>query len=136
MKPSEISVKTERYIELNIKREFKSNESAGSVATSEIAEKSWIEEKQILINKIVSLKTETQSNTLNLKSTKDQLEKVNHELKTKNEIHSKQVNYLEKELSAFEKMKSENEKRIPEFTKKKKIDTGSFQPATKCNFSA
>lgn len=84
----------------------------------------------MLIGKIVSLKTQTQNNVLDLKSTKDELEKLRQELKRKDEIHLKEVNHLQTELStmndAFGKMKSDNEKRIPELTKENKLLQARF----------
>lgn len=62
-----------------------------SVTTSQNDEKSWIEEKQMFINKIVSLKTEIQSNALKMKSAEDHLEKLNQDLKAKDEIHLNEV---------------------------------------------
>lgn len=121
---------------MNIKREFQSVQSGStsastSVSISQNGENGWNEEKQMLINKIVSLKAEIQNNTMNLKSSEDQLENLKQELKTKNEIHSKEVNDLQNSLSALNvelaKVKTDNGKRILELTKENKLLQARFK---------
>lgn len=98
--------------------------------TAEKDEKSWMEEKQMLIKKIVSLKTEIQNNVLKMKSTEDQQEKLIQDLKAKDQIHLKEISHLQNKLSSFatkqEKMKSENEKRIIELSKENKLLQARF----------
>lgn len=130
-----MTVKTEQDIELDIKREFQSVQSndtsaCTSVSNSHNGENCWNEEKQTLINKIVSLKAEIRNNTVNLKSSEDQLENLTQELNTRNENHSKEVRDLQNSLSALNvelaKMKSANEKRILELTKENKLLQARF----------
>lgn len=143
VKPNQVSIKTEHDIELNIKREIQfvqhdstsASTSAESVSISQNSENCWNEEKQMLINKIVTLKAEIQNNTMNLKGSEDQLDNLKQELKSKNEIHLKEVNDLQNSLSALNndlaKMKSGNDKRILELTKENKLLQARFNQLQK-----
>lgn len=142
VKPAQVTVKTEHDIELNIKRESRSVQrgstpSSTSVSNSENNENCWNEEKQMLINKIVTLKAEIQNNTMNLKDSEDRLESLQQELKAKSEIHLKEVDGLQNSLSSLNdelaKMKSVNEKRILDLTKENKLLQARFNQLQKSN---
>lgn len=133
VKPREITIKTERDIESSIKREFQSVDQSmvsTSAPNTQNGEQSWIEEKKMLINKIVSLKAENKKNALDLKSSKDELKKLIEEIKTKDKIHSKEMDKMQSKLSALneacEKLKTESGKRIPALVKDNKLLQARF----------
>lgn len=122
MKAKNVVVKTERSVEirLGIKRENTSKCNAGAKLPSSF---SWTQEKQTLIDEIISLKSENQRCTLDLKKIQDKLKATdsrNQELEANsrrnNETNMKKVSELETDLTKmntlYEKLKTDNEKQI------------------------
>lgn len=144
MKATNIVVKTERTVEilLGIKRENRSKHNVIAKNNSNSINKplpnecasasSWSREKQTLIDKIISLKSENQRYTLDLKKTQEKLEASifnNKELEVKfnrnHETHIKQLNELQFELTqmnaSYIKLKTNNEAKISELTRNRDL---------------
>ncbi|XP_055308290.1 hepatoma-derived growth factor-related protein 2-like [Sitodiplosis mosellana] len=134
----QVVIKTERDVEntLGIKCEANARSDSRSMVNpkpSSVANTaSWAQERQSLIDKIISLTSENQKSTFELKQTQDKLAVLNsakQELQTKlnqsNEAHMKKVDKLNSELSetnaVLAKLRSDNRDKILELTREKDL---------------
>lgn len=142
MKETRIVVKTERNVEirLGIKRENSSKRNVGVRGNSRSINRqpiiansnSWTQGKQTLIDKIISLKSENQRYTLDLKKTQDKLKAAvskNQELEAifhrNNETHTDKVNDFQCELTklntSYEKLKTDGDKQMTILTRDRNL---------------
>ena len=121
---SRLGIKRENYSE----RIDGTNENSCLTNGNLTNEISWVQEKQSLINEIVSLKTANQQHTLELRKNEEKLaasvlacQEVEINFNRNNENQSQKLNKLQSELDKinvlYAKLKTDNEKRILELTR-------------------
>lgn len=142
VKPSKVIIKTERNVEeqLEIKQEPRHSQSVNLITSSNSSEcvNTWVHEKQTLIDKISSLKSENQQILFELKKSQDALttsNTVRKELETKakqsDEKHMTELSHLRSEISssnaASEAMKIEYEKRVSDLTRDRDLSQARYK---------
>lgn len=131
VKQKNIVVKTEHNVQtsLGIKREV--SDTISNNVTVPVA-KSWAEEKQTLIDKIVQLKSENQQCMLDLKQSEDKVEALTstyQELRLEksrcDEFHLNETNCLQSQISKandmIAEMKTDNDKRSSEIMRERDL---------------
>lgn len=148
MKTHQIAIKTERDVEtaLGIKRETNTESNSSTVSNTLSSSKPasltnatpWIQEKQSLIDKIVSLTSENQKATFELKQSQDDLiliRSANQALETQlnqcKASNKNEADYLQSELSktkgALEKLRSDNREKILDLTRERDLSQARLQ---------
>lgn len=151
MKTHKIAIKTERDVEtaLGIKRETNTESNSSTVSNTLSSSKpasmtnstTWIQEKQTLIDKIVSLTSDNQKATFELKQSQDDLSlmcsanqaletQLNHcKASNKNDADNSrsELSKAQATVGALQKLRNDNHERILELTRERDLSQASLK---------